>query len=415
MTFTFTKRIYFPSTLLSEVHLDFSIYQAYPISHNLPKNIFLTGATGFLGAFLLKDILENYSKSKVYCLVRAKTHAEGRQKVIQNLKKYQIEDEKLSTRIIPVLGDLSISQLGLSSEKFNQLAKELDVIFHSGALVNHAYSYEQHKAANVNGTQEILRLASQAKTKVVHYISTVGVYPAVQNSDKPLLEDDRLEFAGELVGGYSQSKWVAEKIALSARSRGLPINIYRPGRITGHSKTGVWNLDDALSRIIKSCIQLKMMPNIEGRIDFTPVDYVSGTIVHISQQSKNLNQTFNLVNTDYLSLDDLFINIKNFGFTLEKVDYNIWRKTLINTLEAGIKNALHPYLPLINENQIDFITPIYDCTDTLKALKNIDPTWVMDVKKLLPVYFKFLIDSGYLFPLEEDYVIDENNQLVSVD
>ncbi len=159
---------------------------------------------------------------------------------------------------MPVPGNLEMPGLGLSSQLAAQLASTIDVIYHSGATVNWIYPYERLKAPNVLGTQEILRLATRIKLKPVHFVSSLGVFPLIGMSSLVVVrEDDTLDHGGSLYGGYVQSKWVADKLVLAARARGIPVCIYRPGLITGHSEIGAWNTTDVTSRMLKSWIELK--------------------------------------------------------------------------------------------------------------------------------------------------------------
>jgi thioester reductase-like protein len=373
---------------------DISVKHLFSLKEPI-NNLFFTGATGFLGAFLLKDILVNYKNAKVYCLVRESNLTQASKKIISNLKKYRVWHDDFVSRIIPVLGDLSQPLFGTSKNNFNFLAEQIDVIFHNGAMVNHVYSYQQHKNANVLGVHEILRLASQIKTKPVHYISTLGVYSSHETPNQPLREDDDIVFAP--IEGYSQSKWVSEKIIRLARARGMPINIYRPGRMTGHSKTGIGNHDDAIARIIKGCIQLKMMPHTAMKIDFTPVDYVSNAIVTIAQQSAWLNRSFNIMNPDFISLDEIGHHIQSIGFPLQKVDYATWHRTLLEGLLKNRPNVLHAYLPVLNESTLNhhYLHNI-KCDNTIQALGEHHSTAILATHQLLQAYFSYLIESNYL-------------------
>jgi acyl carrier protein len=195
----------------------------FPVLENA---IFLTGATGFLGAFLLKELLQE-TAADIYCLVRSSNIELGKKKLQHSLEAYLLWNESFTTRIIPVLGDLSRPLLGLSGEEFGSLASKVDTIYHNGALVNFTYPYAALKAANVFGTQEVLRLASQVKLKPVHFISTIGVVgsttsviASVDRSEvKIIKEQDSLPRADEHSSGYTQSKWVAEKLVTIARDR----------------------------------------------------------------------------------------------------------------------------------------------------------------------------------------------------
>jgi acyl carrier protein len=159
--------------LKAEAVLDHTIYPK-GVTYNpdvSPSAIFLTGATGFLGSFLLYELLQQ-TQADIYCLVRAETIDSGKKKILSSLKSYLLWDESFSQRIIPAIGDLSKPLLGLSKTLFQQLAGQVDVIYHNGALVNSTYPYSVLKASNVLGTQEVLRLASLVRVKPVHFTST---------------------------------------------------------------------------------------------------------------------------------------------------------------------------------------------------------------------------------------------------
>ena len=227
-----------------------------------PTAIFLTGATGFIGAFLLPELLKQ-TKADIYCLVRRVTNVEeARERIKQNLEFHQVWDESLSYRIIPVVGDLSNPRFGLDPEQFNTLANKIDVIYHCGALVKWTRTYEDHKPINVLGTQEVLKLATQFKLKPVHFTSAMSVL-GVFYSSKVILEQDILEEkeCHAYGGGYVESKWVSEKLVRLAGSRGLPISIYRFFLTGGSSQTGIWNTYDFfLAKMIKGCIQFGIAP-----------------------------------------------------------------------------------------------------------------------------------------------------------
>lgn len=177
----------------------------------LPKRIFLTGATGFLGAFLLQELL-NKTSADIYCLVRASNRDSAQERLQNNLKQYSLFDPRLSCRIIPLIGDLSKPMLGLEVDSFDNLARAIDTIYHSAAMLNYVYPYSAMKAANVLGTQEVLRLACQGKTKAVHYVSSVAVFEATAYAGKVVREQDSFNHWQGIDLGYSQTKWVAEKL-----------------------------------------------------------------------------------------------------------------------------------------------------------------------------------------------------------
>ncbi|HSB00522.1 MAG TPA: amino acid adenylation domain-containing protein, partial [Anaerolineales bacterium] len=221
-----------------------------------PKHILLTGATGFVGAFLLHDLLKQTS-AQIHCLLRADDLQQGKLRLKRNLDSYSLWDEAFEQRILPVLGDLGEPHLGLAENDFEHLANQVDVIYHNGAMVNFVYPYLAHKASNVQGTQEILRLASQIKLKPVHFVSTLSIlYSGGVNDGRIFREDADLDQVGAPFGGYAQSKWVAEKLVRQAGACGIPVAIYRPGLVSGHSLTGAWNTDNLISSMTRACVLL---------------------------------------------------------------------------------------------------------------------------------------------------------------
>jgi len=317
----------------------------YPIE---PRQVFLTGATGFLGAFLLHRLLRR-TDANVYCLVRCADVEDGSRRIERNLAAYVPGGDHPRSRIIPIVGDLSQPLLGLSPEQFDILAMKTDAIYHNGAAVNWLSSYSRLKPANVQGTQEILRLASRGTATPVHIVSSLSVFPLVGNLPGKIVgEQDSLDHEGVLYGGYTQSKWVAEKLATIARSRGLPVTVYRPGIITGHSQTGVWNTDDFMSRLIKSWIEVGSAPDLDGATDMTPVDYVSNAIVHLSLSPQAHGKVFHLINPKQIHLRELTAWILSSGYPIEYVTYDQWRTELLSRAQRFQGQAAHSLVPLFS-------------------------------------------------------------------
>lgn len=225
-----------------------------------PDNIFITGVTGFLGAFLLYELLEQ-TQANIYCLVQAADSEIGKQKIQSNLEKYLLWNKKYNSRIIPITGDLSEPLLGVSEAQFLTLARKIDVIYHNAAYINLIYPYTALRATNVFGTQELLKLATQIKVKPFHFISTLDVFQTSRAFGTNLItEQDELNPSEAIrFDGYTKSKWVSEKMVTTAQLRGLPVSIYRPAMITGHSKTGVANVNDLMNRLIKDLFNLDML------------------------------------------------------------------------------------------------------------------------------------------------------------
>jgi len=366
-----------------------------------PTRILLTGATGFLGAFLLRELLLQ-TQAEIYCLVRSDDAESAKKRIQSSLEYYSIWDEHLSYRIIPIAGDLAQPLLGLSEEQFREMASQIDVIYHNGAFVKFTYPYSVLKLSNVLGTQEILRLASQTKLKPVHFVSTISVFSSAGESGvKAVGEQDELTPGELLKGAYPQSKWVAEKLIEIGRERKIPISIYRPGRISGHSQTGACNSSDSLYRLLAGCVQLGCVPDGDKLMNVAPVDYVSRAIVHLSRQKESIGKNFHLVNPHSFYLSELVAWIRSIGYPIERVSYETWQAEIVNRAGNSPDHALYPLVGLFSEKVSEAEMPQsgtlhFDCQNTLDGLATTDITCPQADANLWSTYFSYLADSGLI-------------------
>jgi len=386
--------------LNAEAVLDPAIRPETPFSWTTqPTAIFLTGATGFLGAFLLHELLEKTS-ADIYCLVRAANAESASKKIQSSLATYHLGNEAFNSRIIPVLGELSQPLLGLSQEQFNILASRIDVIYHNGALVNFVYPYSALKPANVLGTQEILRLASQVKVKPVHFISTTNaISPAKGSGVKVISENDTIQPEAVMETGYAKSKWVAEKLIAIARDRGLPVSIYRPGRIVWHSETGVGNISDNTFRMLKGCILMGSVPQRDALVNLIPVDFVSQAIVQISQQKESLGKAFHLVNPQPAPFQELVNWVRSFGYPLREIPENQWREELSTIAGNSPDNPLYPLVPFWSkspEPNSSSPTLKFDCQNTQEGLASTGIVCPSVSAELVNKFLSYLIKTGVL-------------------
>ena len=390
--------------LHDEAVLDESIYPDTAKAEQTEiASILLTGASGFLGAFLLNELLEQ-AEADIYCLVRAADVASGMRKIQKNLNSYNLWKEQHSPRIIPVVGDLSQPRLGLSAEQFERLAHQIDVIYHNGAILNFVYPYSALKVTNVLGTQEVLRLACQSKVKPFHYVSTDAVFDSSGYFGREVKESEPILHTEGIDLGYTQTKWVSEKLVTIARDRGLPVSIYRPPLIAGDSQTGIWNTDDFTCRFIKGCIQMGSMPDMNCGITLVPVDYVSRSVVYLSQQKESLGKAFHLNNPNYSSWSEVTHWMNELGYPVRQLPYEEWEAELIETVTSK-ENALNGLLPFFlrrwSEEQLTFAglgqrRVKLNCQETVARLANSSIACPRVDYRLLTTYFSYFNRSGFL-------------------
>jgi len=341
------------------------------------QNILLTGATGFLGAFLLQELLQQ-TEASIHCLIRTSNPTAGLAKLKQCLTNYGIWNPTFESRIIAIPGDLSQPHLGLSPQQFHTLADRIDTIYHNGAQVHHLYPYAQLRTTNVLGTTEIIKLACHGTPKPLHYTSTLSVLPPLPlPGQTKIYEQADLSEYPVPAGGYNRSKWVAEQLVAQARDRHLPVTIYRPGPLSGHSQTGVFNSNDFLYRLMQGYVQSGMAPNGETALDLLPVDFAAKAIAYISQQSTAPGKAFHLIHPHPASSNLLFNACQSAGHPIERVPYNVWHQKLSHIAQADPTHPLYPLVALFSSRQntpeLDN-KPLpeipFDTTQTYTYLKN---------------------------------------------
>ncbi len=249
------------------------------------RGVLVTGATGFVGAFLV-DRLSRATEAPIYCLARPRGGS-PQERLEKNLTHYGLP---VSARYRAVAGDLGKEALGLCPDDRELLEREVDVIFHCAAAVNYVHHYEVVKPHTVDGTRRVLELACLGKT--LHYISTNGIYPGGGH----YLEDRNIDkYFKTLEGGYGLAKWVAEKLVWQAIDRGLPVVLYRPGNIGHHSLTGAPNPNDFQYLMVLGCLKLKRAPDVSNWFfEFTPVDFLVEAMTTFAEGDR-FGQVYNVV------------------------------------------------------------------------------------------------------------------------
>lgn len=308
----------------------------FDITTTTPINVFLTGATGFLGAYLLRDLLtRNSPQIKVIAHVRALDPTTALKRIIQTCQAYGVWDSSWTTRITCLTGNLGDPHLGLSETTWNELAHTANIVIHNGALVHWVYPYTNLKPTNVQGTLDILSLCAAGIPKQLCFVSSTSVldtphFVALSQSGHLISEDDDLSgSATGLETGYGQSKWVAEFLVREAGSRGLRGTIIRPGYITGDKISGVTNTDDYLIRMAKGCIQLGCRPKIANTVNMVPVNHVARLVVASAFSPPKLPLgVAHVTSHPRLTFSEYLGTLEKFGYEVPEVEYGVWKGRL---------------------------------------------------------------------------------------
>ena len=334
---------------------------------------FVTGATGFIGRFLVATLVER--GGPIYVLVRR-----GSQKKLDALREEWGADDR---KVIAIAGDLTKPKLGVSESDRAKLKGKIDHFFHLAAVYDLAASAESQKAANVEGTRNALAFADAIGAGVFHHVSSIaaaGLYEGV-------FREDMFEEAEELDHPYFRTKHDSEALVRNEYPR--PYRIYRPGFVVGHSKTGFIDKIDGPYYFFKTIQKMRQilppwMPTVGvegGRINIVPVDFVVAALDHIAHKKGLDGRTFHLTDPEPHRIGEVLnifanaahapqmamrINARMFGFIPAPIIYGL-------ASLAPVKRALKVVLTDLGipRDVFQFVNwpTRYDNREAAKALK----------------------------------------------
>ncbi|MCP3144860.1 myxochelin non-ribosomal peptide synthetase MxcG [Pyxidicoccus xibeiensis] len=359
------------------------------------RQVVLTGATGFVGAHLLHQLLRQ-TDARVVCPVRARDEAHAMERIREALAGQQLPVVDLATRVVALPADLTQPWLGLGAARFHGLASECDAIFHNAAVVSVVREYGSLQAVNVRGTRELLKLAAAVRPKPFHYVSTLAVAP--QANLHPDVPEDFVPAHTGLRDGYQQSKWVAERLVQQAGERGLPVTVYRLGRVVGAPDTGIVNPQDLVWRILLAGIPVGALPHLDVGETWTPVDYVAGALVRLAREA-HPGTVFNLSPTAEVRLPRLFQWVQDFGYPVELTPLDAWRTRVAEQAGGGDTGTTLAFFDLRSgaSEPVFGLGPIR-CERVLQALDGTGISCPPTDRALLFRYLEYCVAKGLLPP-----------------
>ena len=151
---------------------------AAPVSPTDFQEVLLTGATGFVGRFFLRELLRQNEKLIVHCLVRAESADHGFGRIRDALEHAEVWEDEFAPRLRAVPGDIVEERFGLSESAFDDLSRRIDAVYHVAANVGLVLSYADIREANARGLRSVLELCLRTRLKHLFYSSTMAVFPA---------------------------------------------------------------------------------------------------------------------------------------------------------------------------------------------------------------------------------------------
>ena len=258
---------------------------------------FVTGATGFIGRYLVKNLLKR--EGKIYVL--------SREASLEKVTRLRENVADLDGRVIPIVGDLTQPKLGISETDFKTLTGEITHFFHLAAIYDLSAGEEEQVKTNIEGTRNAVKAAKAMKAGCFHHTSSIaaaGMYPGI-------FREDMFEEAEKLNDPYLKTKHESE--ALVRKECKVPYRIYRPSMVVGHSETGEMDKIDGpyyFFTLIKKLRQLlpPWMPvvGIEGgRFNLVPVDYVANAMDFLAHKEGLDGQCFHLTDETHYKIGEV--------------------------------------------------------------------------------------------------------------
>ncbi|TFK37590.1 alpha-aminoadipate reductase Lys1p [Crucibulum laeve] len=366
-------------------------YPSIPADFNdHPITVFLTGATGFLGAFVLKDLLSREERvKKVICLVRDLSIEKGLARLKEGSTDRAVWDD----------ADLELKLFGVGEDGWTRIANEADAVLYNGALVHWVYPYEKLRAANVISTIAVINLASARKHKSLVFVSSTSV---IDTEHYVYLTENVAHNQSDYHGVPESDDPEGARSTPQTGSgrRGLRGYIVRPGYVVGDSQAAVTNTDDFIWHMVKGCVQLGLVPDINNTINMVPVDHVAlcTSLAAVSPLPEAPLSVLHVTAHPLPTFNGMLSTLVQYGFPTEPCEYVVWRRKLEqHVMEVG-DNALFPLLHFVLDDlPTSTKAPDLDDSNTTALLRqHIGETKATVDDPLMGLYLAWLVAAGFL-------------------
>ncbi|NWB99514.1 amino acid adenylation domain-containing protein [Pseudomonas gingeri] len=296
--------------------------------------ILVTGATGLLGRYVVKDLLKRTPR-QVYCLVRnqtGETVESLHKKLTQTLNVNSVDRQRLHL----LIGDLNFDNLGLEGETIQRLQSGISDIVHCAADTNMLSPYSRLLTTNVLGSVNLINLAFAANARF-HFISSLALFdtePSLPN----LSPTTQIADLDNVESGYLQSKWMIEMLLEQLEAEGLRATTYRCGRLWGGTKSVGDASNDYVLQFLSVCQRLGLFPIIPMQLEVCPADRIASQIaISVTSPlsaSSAVHNTYHLCSSKSHTMDEIYTAMRLQVHNLSLVSSANWLVALDSHVQA---------------------------------------------------------------------------------
>jgi thioester reductase-like protein len=389
--------------------------QPASLAHNTPEfvhevrpgslgDVLLTGTTGFLGAHVLKELVES-TDNTIYCLVRGGA-VSAEERLMANMFYYFEENYRpyLGNRVVVLDGDITnVEVLDAATESV-----DFQTVINCAASVKHFAEFAFLKAVNTDGVRNLAEMCVKRGARLIH-VSTVSVAGDMLGSMAhfPILFENALELGQETESnGYVHSKYLAEQIILRMiDEQGLDAKIMRVGNLMSRQLDGEFQMNFSTNNFmstLKSYVALGCFPitEMDEREEFSPIDEVARAIVLLSGTDSQFT-VFHPYNSHEVEMGNVIAAMQECGIHIDIVEDDEFERRLHEALADDSINAF--VSPLVNYSlDDDEIRYELDSSNsfTVKALYRLGFQWSITEMTYLEKAIDMMLLLGF-FDLEE--------------